>query len=521
MLLRGIVDFVDHPILNPVRDFAWEDFISHQHAPFGVPRFETREAALEAYHALPSSSAIDCIDSWEVLEKLIVPILSCSIHEFPHTGNSGGVPDISEHFIERVMLPSMAKMERSVHANVAARDIAGTIRFLFDYMRAGIVVRIVKGKVVCFCPFYNPLFKNTWPESVPYGHASARTGLPKEKWWANGGILCTEAYPWGTHFVMQIKDMIAEAAHVFQIENAVFCVNKRDFPQFKYNPRTDSLVEPYGFLYDKDDRDFFQDTPLSVEPPRTVLPMLSFYGTHTTRFTDLLIPPTEDWEASSRTIYMPSQIMKNGLTLSAVRDLTRTVPVHTDPFMSKKDKLFFRGSATGSGTTEISNQRMLAFRLAQRIADPRVDIRCVSVGKRLHKHFSESVATISTVNFPVSQTFYVPMAEQIQNKFLLYLEGHCAACRLGSMLGSGCVVFKADSTCAASELWFTHLLQENIHYVRVRSDLSDLVEKIDYYTKHLIEAERIASNARMFYDTYLSRSNLLAFVGCVLMTASV
>lgn len=520
MLLRGIFDFIEHPLANPVRDFAWEDFISHQNAPFGVPRFETREAALEAYHAVPSTSATDCVDSWEVMQNVIIPILTCRTDAFGIPELMHDPPEITEKFIEDAMVFTFTKLEREVHES-STRNVEGTLQFLFEYMRAGIVVRIVKGKIVCFCPFYNPNFKNTWPKNVPHGHERFRTGLSKEKWWANGGILCTEASPWGTHFVMQIKDMIAEAAHYLRIEDAVFCINKRDFPQYKYNPRMNSLVEPYGFLFDRDDRDVFQDIPLAVEPPRSLLPMLSFYGTHSDRFTDILIPPTEDWEASSKTIYMPSMVMRNPLTLAAVRDLTRVVPASTDSFASKKDKLFFRGSATGSGSNEITNQRMLAFRLAQRLEDTRIDVRCVSLSKRLHKHFSEPVETIGTVSFPVSQTFYVPMTEQIQNKFLLYLEGHCAACRLGSMLGSGCVVFKADSTCVASELWFTHLLRENVHYVRVQADLSDLQEKLDYYIKHPAEAEQIAIRAREFYASYISRTNLLSFVGCVLAAVSV
>jgi hypothetical protein len=517
--LRGILDFNNHPLAQTVRDFEWEDFISHTNAPFGVPRFETREAALETYHAIPVTSALDCVDSWDILDNIIIPILTTSADAFGLPELTHDPPEITEKFIEDTMLHTFAKLERSVHAN--PRDVRGTIRFMYEYMRAGIVVRIVKGKIVCFCPFYNPHFQNTWPKNVPHGHERFRTGLPKEKWWANGGILCTEASPWGTHFVMQVKDMIAEAAHSIRIEDAVFCINKRDFPQWKYNPRLDTLVEPYGFLYDKDDRDFHHDVPLAVEPPRSVLPMLSFYGTHSIRFTDVLIPPTEDWEASSKIIYMPSMTRRSPLTLAAVRDLTRVVPSTTEPFTSKKDKLFFRGSATGSGSTEITNQRMLAFRLAQRLEDPRIDVRCVSLSKRLHKHFTESVETIGTVSFPVSQTFYVPMSEQIQNKFLLYIEGHCAACRLGSMLGSGCVVFKTDSTCVASELWFTHLLKENVHYVRIQADLSDLQDKLDYFIKHPSEAARIASNARSFYGEYLSRVNLLSFVGCVLAAVSV
>jgi hypothetical protein len=520
MLLRGVVDGVDHPLTNPVRDFAWEEFTKSLNAPYGVPRFETREAALEAYHNIPSSSAIDCVDTWECLEKVILPVLTAPSYSFGLPEKDVSIP-VTEEYFETVLTGTVAKLELPVHNSRLPRDVAGTLRFLYEYMRAGIVVRIVHGKVVCFCPFYNPDFRNAWPEQFPRGAEKFRTGLPKERWWANGGILCTEMFPWGTHFVMQIKDMIAEAADTFGIADAIFCVNKRDFPQFKYNDRLCTLVEPYGFLFDRDDRDSFQDVPLAMSPPQVVLPMLSFYGTHTSRFSDLLIPPTEDWEASARIVYMPGMCMRGALQLSSVRDLTRVVPVRPSEFASKKDRLFFRGTATGSGTTEMTNQRMRAFRLAQRLADARIDIRCVALSKRIHKHFAESVATIDAVSFPVSQTFYVPMSDQIHHKFLLYLEGHCAACRLGSMLGSGCVVFKADSTCVASELWFTHLLRENVHYVRIRADLTDLVDKVAHYIAHSAEAEQIARNARVFYETYLSRPNLVNYVGSVLLATTV
>jgi hypothetical protein len=48
-----------------------------------------------------------------------------------------------------------------------------------------------------------------------------------------------------------------------QLPDCDFFVNKRDYPQLKFNREQSRPVEPYGFIFDKDDRDPSQDVPLS------------------------------------------------------------------------------------------------------------------------------------------------------------------------------------------------------------------------------------------------------------------
>jgi hypothetical protein len=509
-MYRNVFDFVQHPLVNRVRDIPWEDFLRKHHAPFGVIRCASRQEALDVYHRMPQHASKDVVDSWEFLQQVVIPLLRAPASEvvvdFPTTPTEPG------GFESDAMVDAFfGKCKFDLFGTFAVEE---TLRFLYDHMRCGIVVRVVRGKIVCFCPFYNPDFTNKWPAGVPSGADAFkdRTALPVGRWWANGGILCTEAMPWGSHFLMQIKDLIAEAAATFATSDVTFCINKRDFPQWKYNATLKTFTEPYGFLFDRDDADPFQDIPLATDFPAKPLPMFSFYGGE--RFADILFPPTEDWEAACKCTYLPSVLYKGGLMLTSVRDLTRAVPEEVEGFTTKKDVLFFRGSATGSGTTALTNSRLLAFE--RLLHEPNTDVRCTSIGRRLHKHFLEDVAVVGTPAFPVSEAFYVPMAEQQRHKFLLYIEGHCAACRLGVMLASGCVVFKTTSTCVASELWFTHLLQENVHYVSIASDLSDVTEKVQHYLEHPDEAQRIATNARAFWETYLSKTNLVRYVGGLL-----
>lgn len=527
--LRGVFDFTDHKLTNPYRDIAWERWIVQQSCvPYGVPRYVDRESAYLAVGTIPSNYKISCVDSWSVLENVVLPFLrdtSGANMTFPIKRNEEEDTLVLPSSVEEMdTLFQQSKLK--MNCDKFGSNVDRTVHMIWNVLRCGIVVSIRKGRVVCFCPFYNPEFTNSWPVGVPSGAdkvisssssaataatAASRT-LPVNKWWANGGILCTEAYPWGTHFCLQLKDMIAETAARFDIDDCTFCINKRDYPQYKYNPITKSLVEPYGFLFDRDDTDPFQDIPLSIDgSANDFLPMFSFYGGN--RFLDLLLPPSEDFEASTRCVYLPEDTYNTHLSRSAIRDLTNAVPATVTPLSSKRGVAFFRGSATGSGTTPLTNQRLRLFTLAQAWQSPKLDVGCVSLRQRFRKHYSEPLGIVEQIQFPVSEAMYVPMAEQIQNKYLLYVEGHCAACRLGVMLGSGSVVFKVESSCVASELWFTHMLTENEHYISIASDFSNLLAKIDELEANPLKAQAIANNSRAFWEKYLSHDGVVKYMG--------
>lgn len=61
------------------------------------------------------------------------------------------------------------------------------------------------------------------------------------------------------------------------------------------NPEDGQAVEPYGFIYGRDDRDPRQDVPLGRCRFASYAPIASFYISE--RFADIPWPTTEDWEA--------------------------------------------------------------------------------------------------------------------------------------------------------------------------------------------------------------------------------
>lgn len=61
------------------------------------------------------------------------------------------------------------------------------------------------------------------------------------------------------------------------------------------NHEQGKAMEPYGFIFGKDDKDPDQDLPLSRHDYTSYAPIASFYISD--RFADIPWPTTEDWEA--------------------------------------------------------------------------------------------------------------------------------------------------------------------------------------------------------------------------------
>ena len=139
------------------------------------------------------------------------------------------------------------------------------------------------------------------------------------------------------------------------------------------------------------------------------------------------------------------------------------------PWSDKKETAFFRGSATGGGTTVDTNQRLhlaLLSYIWEKDASakgeplspdyvPHLDAKITRWNFRDKKIAGEKVKFINTKEFPFSggPENFTPIYEQSAFKYLIYAEGHCAACRYGFMMRLGSVILKVDSLCVADQMW--------------------------------------------------------------------
>ena len=110
-------------------------------------------------------------------------------------------------------------------------------------------------------------------------------------------------------------------------------------------------------------------------------------------------------------------------------------------------------------------------------------------------------------DLPQSVKPFLSVREQLEYKFIACVEGVDVATNLKWVMSSNSV---AVSPPMRYETWFMEgRLIPGYHYIEVKPDFSDLIEKMDYYLKHPAEAEAIIRHAHehvaMFRDKQQER----------------
>lgn len=96
---------------------------------------------------------------------------------------------------------------------------------------------------------------------------------------------------------------------------------------------------------------------------------------------------------------------------------------------------------------------------------------------------------------------YMSISEQLEYKFILSIEGNDVATNLKWIMASNSLCFMVKPKF---ETWFMEgLLIPGYHYVELKSDYSDIEEKIDYYLKNPDKAEEIINNANEYVSQFM------------------
>ena len=202
---------------------------------------------------------------------------------------------------------------------------------------------------------------------------------------------------------------------------------------------------------------------------------------------------------------------------------------------------FPTGTATGGGTTIHTNQRLMVAHLGHIWKDdpekggdvPFVDAAIVGWNMRDKKTADGPMTFLRPKNFDfdAGKHHFTPIYEQSKYKYLIYVDGHCAACRYGFMMRLGSVILKVRSANVrtsisidngrptrnlpstaqvaprqvADTMWYFPLLQPYVDHVPVKADLSDLEEKIRWCRQNDDKCRQIGENAKIFYERHVAR----------------
>lgn len=102
---------------------------------------------------------------------------------------------------------------------------------------------------------------------------------------------------------------------------------------------------------------------------------------------------------------------------------------------------------------------------------------------------------------------FLTIEQQLQYKFICCIEGHDVATNLKWVMSSNSIALMPR---ARIESWFMEgSLIPDYHYIEVKPDYSDVIEKIQYYLDHPAEAHAIIDHAHQYVDQFRNRKREL------------
>ncbi|MFR9650428.1 MAG: glycosyl transferase family 90 [Rikenellaceae bacterium] len=94
----------------------------------------------------------------------------------------------------------------------------------------------------------------------------------------------------------------------------------------------------------------------------------------------------------------------------------------------------------------------------------------------------------------------ITILDHLKFRYIIALEGNDVATNLKWIMSSNCIAVMPKPTY---ETWFMEgRLIPNYHYIEIKSDFSDLEERLEYYNTHLDEAEAIVRNGQEYIDQF-------------------
>lgn len=176
---------------------------------------------------------------------------------------------------------------------------------------------------------------------------------------------------------------------------------------------------------------------------------------------------------------------------------------------NKLDVVYWRGSTTGQG-----------YNIKDYLSQPRVKlvdmsthhpllidakfVAIVGLDGELHEIIEKKFGIVSRVD----------PTEQLKYKYLINMDGHtCTYPGFLWRLVSNSVVFKQETN---NFQWFYPLLKPWVHYVPIKEDLSDLVEKIEYAKLHDKEMEEMSLHTQEYVGENLDVNGMQLYAAMTL-----
>jgi hypothetical protein len=396
--------------------------------------------------------------------------------------------------------------------DVSFESIKNTMVYMMDKMKKGILVGIKNNKLMVFLPFSKHDYKNDFFTELyfddddkrmlkdyernpnedlrrrlhkklnyylfKYRLSNKNILLDRDKWIANDCFFKYENYE-GDKAESVFEDFLVNLCENRELPDCIFIMNLRDHPVLHKD-----LKDSYTSIInrDLDEKYKFKEwCPIvSVGP--------------STENADIPFITQDDWLRTSKKIYPDD--CGNGY----IQEIEQV------KWEDKISKAIFRGSATGCEMGD-KNPRIKATMLSKENPEF-LDAGIVSFNRKLKKNLGRALQIID-INDKLEKANFMTLNEKAKHKYILNLDGHVAAFRLGHEFSLGSVILIPKSKYY---LWFTYLLKPFEHFVPVKEDLSDLIDQIKWCIANDDKCKKIAENGLEFFNTYLNKNGIFDYV---------
>jgi hypothetical protein len=159
------------------------------------------------------------------------------------------------------------------------------------------------------------------------------------------------------------------------------------------------------------------------------------------------------------------------------------------PFDKKADKLVWRGITTGQ-PSRTGNRFALVEKYFKKYSDIDVGFSGICQGKDKYTRYKSDAMSVT---------------QQLKHKYILMVEGNDKASGLNWALASNSLVFMPKPTK------FSWLMEDNlipdVHYILVKDDFGDLLEKVQWCNTHSTECIQIVKNAKQYMRQFMNQAN--------------
>lgn len=397
--------------------------------------------------------------------------------------------------------------------NINSETYKNSFNYIFYKFKKGVFIRIRNNHLETFLPFSNAAFTNEWSGRIEIDkqfktldnllrytqEKEGRRFNPKRvnrnmnMWYANNCLVRYE-FPIteGDSGTVQMKDMFNTLCKTRKVPDMEFFVNRRDFPIITRNK-----TEAYDHLFGK-------NTPLISHNYKKYSPILSMVTQNT--YADIAIPTWEDWARVS-------SIQDGKFFPKACKDFRDKFVLDWN---KKKSIAVFRGGSTGCGINASNNMRIKVAEISSKRPKYKgkiiLDAGITSWNMRPRILTTKDGKTIMTAIKNPDDKYKVGFLSPVQQseyRYIINIDGHTSAYRLSYEMGMGSCILLVDSKY---KMWFRDYLVPYKHYIPIKKDLSDLVEKIEWCIDHDDECKIIAQNALEFYTQHLNKDGVLDYL---------